>query len=296
MARDNMARLLAFLAVARAGSFTRAAAVLGVSQSALSHTIRGLETDLGVRLLNRTTRSVAPTEAGERLLQTVAPRFEAVEAALAEAGESGDRITGTVRISAIEYAANGVVAPRLARLLPGCPDLRVETTVSYGLTDIPAERFDIGVWWGDQVTRGLRAVRVAPDCRMVIVGSGAYLATCPVPAKPQDLLAHNCITLRAGNDGASHAWGLKRGRRTVQVRVEGQAVFNGVYQCLNAALSGDGLALVPEDIALPHVTGGRLSFVLEDWFPTVTGLHLYHADRRPSRALSLVVDALRLPH
>lgn len=295
MARDNIAHLLAFLAVAKAGSFTRAAAVMGVSQSALSHTIRGLETDMGVRLLNRTTRSVAPTEAGERLLQTVAPRLEAIEMALAEAGESGDKTTGTVRISAIEYAANTVLAPRLARLLPNYPDLKVETTVSYGLTDIAAERFDIGIWWGDQVTKGLRAVRVAPDSRMVIAGSPAYLATRPAPGKPHDLLAHNCITLRAAEDGTPHAWGLKRGRRTVQVRVEGQAIFNGVYQCLNAALAGDGLAFLPEDLALPYITDGRLSFVLEGWFPTVTGLHMYYARRRPSRALSLVVDALRLP-
>ena len=296
MARDNTAHLLAFLAVAKAGSFTRAAAVMGISQSALSHTIRRLETDMGVRLLNRTTRSVAPTEAGERLVQTVAPRLEAIEAALAEAGESGGKTIGTVRISAIEYAANTVLAPRLARLLSNYPDLKFEITVSYGLTDIAAERFDIGIWWGDQVTKGLRAVRIAPDRRMAIVGAPFYLATRPAPGRPQDLLAHNCITLRTADGGTPHAWALKRGSRSVQVQVEGQAIFNGAYQCLNAALAGDGLAFLPEDMALPHIASGQLSFVLEGWFPSVTGLHMYYASRRPSRTLSLVIDALRLPH
>lgn len=296
MPRDPISPLLDFLAIARERSFTRAAAKLGVSQSALSHTMRALEAEVGVRLLTRTTRSVSPTEAGERLLRAVAPRLEEIEAAVSAVNELADQPSGTVRITTTDYAADTVVRPRLQTLLRRYPDIRVELAVDYALVDIVAEGYDIGVRWGDQVAKEMSAVRVAPDCRMVIVGAPSYIASRPPPKVPQDLLSHNCISLRLAGDGGLYAWELKKGKRELQVRVEGQATFNGVYQMLNAALSGCGLAFVPEDLALPHVAAGRLQYVLEGWFPTFPGLHLYHAERRqPSRALSLVIDALRLP-
>ncbi|XAH22730.1 LysR family transcriptional regulator [Xylophilus sp. GW821-FHT01B05] len=297
MARDNIGNLLSFLAVARERSFTRAAAKLGVSQSALSHTIRRLETEMGVRLLTRTTRSVSPTEAGDRLLQTVAPRLEEIDAALAAVSELGNKAAGTIRITTTDYAANTVLWPRLAKLMPDYPGLKVEINIDYGMTDIVAEHYDIGVRWGDQVAKDMIAVRIAPDRRMVIVGSPSYVSSRPLPKVPQDLLLHNCITLRLASSGALYAWELKRGRRALQVRVEGQSTFNGVYQMLNAALAGDGLAFMPEDLAEPHVASGHLQYVLESWFPTFPGLHVYYSHRRQSsRALALVIDALRHPH
>lgn len=294
MARDNITDLLAFLAVAREKSFTRAAAKLGVSQSALSHTIRALETRMGIRLLTRTTRSVSPTEAGERLLQTIAPRFEEIEAEVAAVSELGDKPSGTIRITTTDHPADAILWPRLAKLLPQYPDLKVEISVDYGMNNIVADRFDMGVRWGDQVEKDMIAVRIAPDCRMAIVGSPSYLETRPAPQVPQDLVNHNCITLRLETSGGVYAWELKKGDRELQVRVEGQATFNGVYQMLNAAVSGCGLAFVPEELAQPHIDAGRLQCVLEDWSPTFPGLHVYYPSRRQSsRALTLVVDALR---
>jgi len=266
MPRENFNDLLAFIAVARERSFTRAAAQLGVSQSALSHTIRALETRLGLRLLTRTTRSVAPTEAGERLLETVAPRFEEIEAELAAVTELRDMPTGTIRITATDY----------------------------GLSDIVADRYDIGVRNGDQVAKDMIAVRVGPDMRMAVVGTPAYLQKHAAPRTPQDLIAHNCINLRLPTHGGFYAWELRKGKREVQVRVEGQLAFNGTYQMLDAALSGYGLAYIPADIAQPHITAGRLVWVLEDWSPTFAGLHAYYASRRQSsRAMNIVIDALR---
>lgn len=293
MPRDPVSDVLAFLAVARERSFTRAAAKLGVSQSALSHTVRGLEERMGVRLLTRTTRSVSPTEAGERLLQTVAPRFEEIEAELNAVSELGDQPKGTIRITAIDSSVDQVLWPRLSKLLPQYPELKVEISVNYGMIDIVAERFDMGVRWGDQVAKDMIAVRIAPDQRMVIVGSPAYVASRPPPREPQDLLQHNCITLRLASGGV-YAWELQKDGRDVQARVEGQATFNGVYQMLNAALSGCGLAFVPDDLAAPLVAAGRLQYVMEDWFPVFPGLHVYYPSRRQSsRVLQLVVEAVR---
>jgi len=294
MPRDPVSDVLAFLAVARERSFTRAAAKLGVSQSALSHTVRGLEERMGVRLLTRTTRSVSPTEAGERLLQTVAPRFEEIEAELNAVSELGDQPKGTIRITAIDSSVDQVLWPRLSKLLPQYPELKVEiVSVNYGMIDIVAERFDMGVRWGDQVAKDMIAVRIAPDQRMVIVGSPAYVASRPPPREPQDLLHHNCITLRLASGGV-YAWELQKDGRDVQARVEGQATFNGVYQMLNAALSGCGLAFVPDDLAAPLVAAGRLQYVMEDWFPVFPGLHVYYPSRRQSsRVLQLVVEAVR---
>lgn len=294
MPRDNIRDLLAFLAVARERSFTRAAAKMGISQSALSHTIRDLEERMGVRLLTRTTRSVSPTDAGERLLQNLAPRFEEIEAEVAAVAELGDKPAGTIRITAIDHAADTAMWPRLAPLLATWPDLRVEIHVDYGMVDIVAQRYDMGVRWGDQVAKDMIAVRIAPDARMAIVGAPSYVDSRPAPKVPQDLLQHNCITLRLASSGGLYAWELRKGGKEVQVRVEGQAIFNGVYQMLNAALSGCGLAFVPDDLAAPHVAAGRLKYVLEDWCPIFPGLHVYYPSRRQSsRALSLVVDALR---
>ncbi|WP_118183062.1 LysR family transcriptional regulator [Paraburkholderia phosphatilytica] len=294
MLRENVSDLLAFIAVAREGSFTRAAAQLGLSQSALSHALRGLEARMGVRLLSRTTRSVAPTAAGERLLRTVAPRFEEIESELAAVVDARDKPAGTIRITATDYAADTVIWPRLAKVLPDYPDIKVEVVVDYGLADIVAERFDIGVRHGDQVAKDMIAVRIAPDARLAIVGSPAYLAKHPAPKRPKDLLRHNCITLRLPTRGGLYAWELKKRSRAVQVRVDGQFTFNSAYPMLNAAIDGAGLAFIPEELARPHVEAKRLRWVLEDWFPTFPGLHIFYPGRRDySKALSVVVDALR---
>ncbi|CAB3800452.1 LysR family transcriptional regulator [Paraburkholderia fynbosensis] len=294
MRRENYNDLLAFIAVARERSFTRASAQLGVSQSALSHTIRSLESRLGLRLLTRTTRSVAPTEAGERLLLTVAPRFEEIESELAAVTEFRDKPAGTIRITATDYATKTILWPRLSKVLRKYPEIKVEIMTDYGLSDIVAERYDIGVRTGDQVAKDMIAVRIAPDMRMAIVGSPGYLAERELPRKPQDLTAHNCINLRLPTLGGFYPWELKKGSRAVQARVEGQFAFNGTYQMLDAALSGYGLAYVPADLVQAHVAAGRLVRVLEDWCPTFPGLHAYYANRREfSRAMTVVIDALR---
>ncbi|MBM2767810.1 LysR family transcriptional regulator [Burkholderia anthina] len=296
MPRDNFADLLAFIAVARERSFTRAAARLGVSQSALSHTIRSLETRLGVRLLTRTTRSVSPTEAGERLLLNLAPRFDEIEAELSALAELRDKPAGTVRINATDYVIRTLLWPKLSPMLRDYRDLKVEFVTDYGLSDIVAERFDIGVRLGDQVAKDMIAVRISPDLKMAIVGAPAYFAQRERPTTPQDLVAHDCINLRLPTHGALYAWELARGDDTLQVRVDGQVTFNGTYEMLDAALAGYGLAYVPAELAAPHVDAGRLVGVLDDWCPTFPGHHLYYASRRQSsRALALIVDALRHP-
>ncbi|HUC66793.1 MAG TPA: LysR family transcriptional regulator [Stellaceae bacterium] len=294
MQRGNLDDLVAFLAVARERSFTKAAAKLGVSQSALSHTIRDLEARLGVRLLTRTTRSVSPTEAGERLLGTVGPRFEEIEAELRAVSELREKPTGTIRITATDYAADTILWPKLTKFLPRYPDIKVEITIDYGLTDIVAERFDAGVRSGEQVAKDMIAVRIGPDMRVAVVGAPAYFRTRSEPKKPQDLIAHNCINLRLPTHGGLYAWEFEKGARELKVRVEGQLVFNGTFQMLSAALAGFGLAYVPEDLAQPHIAKGRLTRVLEDWCPPYSGYHLYYPSRRQSSAaFALLVDALR---
>ncbi|MDR3098957.1 MAG: LysR family transcriptional regulator [Paraburkholderia sp.] len=295
MLRENVTDLLAFIAVAQEGSFTRAAAKLGVTQSALSHTLRALEARMGVRLLSRTTRSVAPTAAGERLLKTVAPRLEEIENELAAVVETREKPAGTIRITATDYAIDTVLWPRLSKVLPDYPDIKIEIAVDYGLSDIVADRFDIGVRWGNQVAKDMIAVRIGPDARLVIVAAPEYLKRHPAPKQPKDLLHHNCITLRLPTRGGLYAWELKKGKREIQVRVDGQCTFNGTYQMLNAALDGAGLAFVPEDLAQPHLAAGRLVYVLEDWFPTFPGPHIFYPARREfSKALAVVVEALRM--
>lgn len=294
MARDNINDILAFLVLARERSFTRAAAKLGITQSALSHIMRGLETRLGVRLLTRTTRSVAPTEAGERLVKTVGPRLAEIEAEIEAISELSDKPAGTVRITAIDHVIDSVLWPRLAGILAQYPDLRVEISSDYRLVDVAAEQFDIGVRYGDQVEKDMVAVRLTPDVQMAIVGSPDYFKTRPIPASPQDLLKHNCITLRLLSSGGIYAWELQNGDEKLEARVSGQATFNSAYQMLNAALSGCGLAFVPLDMAEAHLREGRLLSVMDEWCPAFPGLHAYYPSRRhSSRALALVIDAIR---
>jgi len=294
MARGNLDNIQAFVAVGRERSFTKAAAKLRVSQSALSHTIRELEARLGVRLLTRTTRSVSPTEAGERLLHTVGPRLEEIEAELAAVSELREKPAGTIRITATEYAVDTILWPKLVKFLRQFPDIKVEIIIDNGLTDIVAQRFDAGVRAGEQVAKDMIAVRIGPDLRMAVVGAPAYFRKLSEPKKPQDLIGHDCINLRLSTHGGLYAWEFEKGARELKVRVEGQLVFNGTFQMLNAALDGLGLAYVPEDLAQPHLAKGRLKRVLEDWCPPYAGYHLYYPSRRQSSAaFALLVEALR---
>jgi len=294
MRQSELNDLIAFLAVAQARNFTRAAARLGVSQSALSQTVRGLEARLGVRLLTRTTRSVAPTEAGERLLRAAGPRLDEISAELAALRELRDKPAGNIRITAHDHAVRAVLVPALQRFLPEYPDIKVELVIDYGLTDIVAERFDAGVRSGEMVARDMVAVRIGPDMRMAVVGSPGYFAARPAPATPQDLTAHRCINLRLPTHGGLYAWEFAKGRREMRVRVEGQLIFNGSAPMLDAALAGAGLAYVPEDDAQGYVAEGRLVRVLGDWCPPYPGYHLYYPSRRePGAAFTLLVNALR---
>ena len=294
MSRQNLNDLVAFLTVARERSFTRAAAQLGVSQSALSHTVRGLEQRLGLRLLSRTTRSVAPTEAGERLLRSIGPRLDEVDGELAALSELRDRPAGTIRITAGEHAAQSVLWPAVSRLLPHYPDVRVEIAVDYGLTDIVAERYDAGVRLGEQVARDMIAVRIGPDMHMAVVGATHYFAQHAPPASPQELTAHNCINIRLPTYGGVYAWEFERDGHELKVRVEGQLVFNTIALRLDAALAGLGLAYLPEDQVRPHLAAGRLVRVLEDWCPPFAGYHLcYPGHRHHTRAFALLIEALR---
>src|SRR5215469_9741579 len=264
MQRGNLNDLIAFCAVAQERSFTKAAAKLGVSQSALSHTLRELEARLGVRLLTRTTRSVAPTEAGERLLRTVEPRFAEIEVELAAIRDLREKPAGTIRITATEYAVDAILLPKLAQLLPAYPDIKVEIVIDYGLTDIVAGRFDAGVRSGEQVAKDMIAVRVGPDMRMAVVGAPSYFTARSLPEKPQDLIDHNCITLRLPTHGGLYAWEFEKDGRELRVRANGQLTYNTTAQMLTAALAGLGLAYVPEGMAKPYVARGRLKRVLED--------------------------------
>src|SRR5215472_5033964 len=294
MQRGNLNDLLAFFAVAQERSFTKAAAKLGLSQSALSHTLRELEARLGVRLLTRTTRSVAPTEAGERLLRTVEPRFAEIEVELAAIRDLRENPAGTIRITATEYAVDAILLPKLARLLRAYPDIKVEIVIDYGLTDIVAQRFDAGVRAGEQVAKDMIAVRIGPDMRMAVVGAPSYFRKRSEPERPQELIGHNCINLRLPTHGGLYAWEFEKGGRELKVRVDGQLTFNTTAQMLNAALAGFGLTYVPEGLVQQHIAKGRFKRVLEDWCPPFSGYHLWYPSRRQSSAaFALVVEALR---
>ncbi|MGY4319937.1 LysR family transcriptional regulator [Bradyrhizobium sp. JR3.5] len=294
MKRGHLDDLSAFVIVAREGSFTKAAAKLGVSQSALSYTIKQLEARLKLRLLTRTTRSVSPTAAGERLLRSIGPRLAEIEAELAALSELSERPSGTIRITATEYATNAVLLPKLAKLLRSYPDIKVEIICDYGLTDIVTERFDAGVRDGEQVAKDMIAVRIGPDARMAVVGSPSYFRNRREPKTPQELVEHNCVNLRLPTHGGLYAWEFEKGARELKVRVEGQLFFNTTSQMLEAALAGLGLTYLPEGLVQPYINKGRLERVLEDWCAPYPGYHLYYPSRRqPSAAFALLVEALR---
>ena len=294
MAKANLNDLVAFLAVAREKSFTKAAAQLGVSQSALSHTVRALEERMGIRLLTRTTRSVSPTQAGERLLAAVGPHFEDIQAELEAIGALRDTPSGNVRITAGLHVTETILWPKLQPMLRKHPDVHVEIIVDYGLANIVADRFDAGVRLGEQVAKDMIAVRIGPDFRFVTVAAPSYFANRPEPRVPADLTQHNCINLRMPTYGGLYAWEFERGGREVNARVEGQLTFNNSRQILDAALAGFGIAYLPEDTAKPHLQRKRLVQVLDSWCAPFPGYHIYYPSRRQSSpALSLVVEALQ---
>jgi DNA-binding transcriptional LysR family regulator len=294
MSRETVDDLNAFLSVARERSFTRAAARLGVSQSALSHTIRGLEERLGLRLLTRTTRSVAPTEAGERLLGAVGPRLDEIAAELAALSALRDKPAGAIRITAGEHSAQAVLWPAVAKLLAEYPDIRVEIVVDQGLVDIVAERYDAGVRLGEQVAKDMIAVRIGPDLRMAVVGAPAYFAARGKPKTPHDLTEHNCINLRLPTYGGLYAWEFEKGGRELKVRVEGQLIVNTNPLRLDAARAGLGLAYLLEEHVAEALAQGQVVRALADWCPPFPGYHLYYPSRRqPTPAFALLLEALR---
>lgn len=294
MRREDLVDLNAFLAVAEERSFTRAAARLGTSQSALSHTIRRLEARLGVRLLTRTTRSVAPTEAGDRLLATLRPALDSIGTELAVLSTLSDQPSGTIRITTPDHAARTILWPALERLLPRYPDVHVELSIDSSLSDIVAERFDAGVRLGEALAKDMIAVPIGPELRMIVVGAPGYLARAGVPRTPQDLAGHRCINQRMLSSGALYAWELEKDGRELRVRVDGQLAFNTSDMILHAAIAGFGLAFVMADLAAPAIAAGQLATVLDDWCHPFPGYHLYYTSRhQPSAAFSLLVDALR---
>jgi DNA-binding transcriptional LysR family regulator len=294
MAADHFHDLAALVAVAEERSFTQAAKKLGVSQSALSQTIRNLEDRVGVRLLTRTTRSVAPTEAGERLIRTVAPRFAEIDAELAAVSELKDKPVGTVRITSTENAAEAILWPVLRRVLPDYPDIKVEIVIDYGLTDIVTEQVDAGVRPGETIAKDMIAVPLGPDMRMAIVGSPAYFEKRPPPRTPQDLTQHNCINLRLPAHRGIYSWEFERNGRDLHVRVDGQLTFNTAALMLHASLQGFGLAYLTEQQVQKYLDSGELVRVLGSWCPPFPGYHLYYPSRRqPSAAFAVLVNALR---
>ncbi|MBD9462587.1 LysR family transcriptional regulator [Pseudomonas sp. Pdm06] len=296
MAKEHYSDLLALIAVAREQSFTRAASQLGISQSMLSHSIQRLEARVGVRLLTRTTRSVSVTEAGERLLNTVEPRLREIETELIAVAEFGDTPAGNIRITATDHVIETVLWPKLAQALPKYPQISVEVVIDYGLTDIVADHFDFGIRLGDGLANGIEAVRIAPDMRFVIVGAPSYMESRAMPTRPQDLMEHECINMRLPTRGGLYAWELEKDGQEINTRVKGRLVFNGINQILDAAVSGFGLAYVPEDIAHPHLVNGTLVPVMQAWWRTFPGLHLYYSsEREKSRAMQVLIDELRHP-
>jgi DNA-binding transcriptional LysR family regulator len=294
MRREDLIDLNAFMTVAEEQNFTRAAARLGTSQSALSHTVRRLEARLGVRLLTRTTRRVSPTAAGDQLLRTLGPALDNIGAELASLSSLRETPAGDIRITTSEHAAHTVLWPVLETLLPRYPDVHVELSINSGFTDIVAERFDAGVRLGESIAKDMVAVRIGPDLRMAVVGSPAYFAAHPAPLTPQDLGTHACINLRLPTAGGLYAWEFGKDGRELKVRVEGQLAFNNVNMILRAAAGGFGLACVLEDHVAAMVAAGRLVRVLEDWCPPFTGYHLYYPSRRQaSAAFTLLANALR---
>lgn len=294
MKREDLNDLLWFLAVARERSFTRAAASLGTSQSNLSHTIKRLEARMGLRLLTRTTRSVAPTDAGERLLQSLGPRVEEIEADIANLMALRDKPSGSVRITVSDHAFESIVWPKLRPVLVDYPDIRLEVSIDNGLRNIVEDRFDAGVRLGESVDKDMIAVRIGPDWRLVAVGSPDYFARHSIPEVPQDLVHHNCMNHRQARSGGLYAWEFAKDGRELRVRVDGQLTFSSSFAMVDAALSGYGIAYIPESMVSRHIAEGRLQQVLDDWSPMFAGYHLYYPSRRQmSPALAVIVDSLR---
>jgi DNA-binding transcriptional LysR family regulator len=294
MVRHNLNDLLSFVMVAREGSFTRAAALLGVTQSALSQAVSGLEARLRIRLLARTTRSVSPTAAGERLVRAIGHRFDEIEAELDALTEMRDKPAGTVRITSGDHVLRTTLLPKLTPLLLEYPDIKMEFDVNYGLRNIVADRFDAGVRLGDTIDKDMIAVPIGPPLRMAVVASPAYFSAHSRPKSPRDLVNHNCINMRMQSGGGLYVWDFERRGRQLNVRVDGQLIFNASLNIVEAAVAGLGIAWAPEEEFAPHIEEGRLIRVLEDWCSPFSGYHLYYPSRlQPSPAFSLVVQALR---
>ncbi|MCF6116552.1 LysR family transcriptional regulator [Mesorhizobium muleiense] len=294
MPRDEFSEMRAFLEVARERSFTRAAAKLGVTRSALSHTIRAMEERLGVRLLSRTTRDVAPTATGERLVESIEPHFESIAAGISAISALRGQPSGRIRVVCPDDAVNLVFRPRLPAFLRDYPDINVELIVDNGFTNIIERQFDAGVRLGEAIARDMVAVRIGPDVGYCVVGSPDYFARRGAPKSPQDLTDHNCINLRLPSSGALYAWEFRKNGREFSVRVDGQLTLNNIAPALDAALDGIGLAYAPKDLVQPYVVSGRLEEVLADWCPTFQGYHLYYPSRRnQSPAFAAFVAAFR---
>jgi len=294
MAQTKLDDLQAFLAVARYQSFTKAAARLGITPSALSHTIRALEERLGVRLLSRTTRNVAPTEAGDRLMRSIAPLFDQITAEVEALGELRDKPAGTIRITCSDDAIELYLRPVLATFLKSYPDITLELFVDYGFTNIVEERFDAGIRLGEAISKDMIAVRISPDWRLAVVGSPAYFEHHPPPSTPHELTNHLCVNIRHRPSGAIYAWEFEKDGKAFTVKGDGQLVFNSIVHVLNSAVDGIGLAYVPEALAAPYLADGRLKEVLAAWCPYFQGFHLYYPHRRQaSPAFSAFVDAVR---
>ncbi len=294
MSRPNHHELRAFVTVARERSFTRAAAQLGVSASALSHAMSQLEARMGTLLLTRTTRSVAPTEAGERMLASVAPLLDDLDQAVDALRSANGSAAGTVRINANDHVISTVLWPKLQPVLRAHPEICVEFTVDYAFTDIVANNFDLGIRIGNRVDQDMIAVRIGPDLRLGAGCSPGYLAGRKLPKHPRDLTSHECIQLRLPTRGGLYAWDFEKGKESLNVRVQGKTIFNNTFLMLQAALDGQGVCYVPEDLMLPHFASGALVPLLENWWPVFPGYHLYYPNRRHlSPALRVVIDALR---
>ncbi|RMS13410.1 Regulatory protein, LysR substrate-binding protein [Pseudomonas coronafaciens pv. coronafaciens] len=294
MSTPKLNDLQAFLLVAREQSFTKAATKLGVTPSALSHTLRALEERMGLRLLARTTRNVAPTEAGEQLMRSIGPLLDQIAAEVEVLGELRDKPAGTIRITCSDDAAEGIIRPMLAGFLAQYPDIQIEICIDYGFTNIVSERFDAGIRLGESISKDMIAVRLGPDWRLSVVGSPAYYERHPVPLQPQDLTQHTCINIRHSPNGSCYAWEFEKDSRKLNIRVNGQFTSNSMIHVLNAALDGVGLAYVPDSLAQPHISSGRLKEVLVDWSPYFEGFHLYYPNRRQaSPAFSAFVEAVR---
>lgn len=294
MAKQDFNDLLWFLAVAKERSFTKAAAKLGIAQSTLSHTIKRLESQMGIRLLTRTTRSVGLTEAGERLRQSLAPRIEDIEADIADLMAFRDKPSGTIKITLSDHALQSVVWPKLKPVLKNYPDIKLELSLDSGLRNIVEDGFDAGVRLGESVEKDMIAVRIGPDWRLVAVASPRYLAERPAPDHPHDLIRHNCINMRQETAGGLYAWEFAKGEQELRVRVDGQLTFNNSYAMIDAVLNGYGIAYVPENIVDRHIASGRLALMLDEWSPMFDGYYIYYPSRRQnSPAFKVIVDALR---